>query len=339
MTTAKRIGKIVQHESGKVLVMALVLLVMGSLILAPLLGLMSTGLAAGRTYDRKASELHAADAGVEAAIHWLIHGKQDGWGWEQIDETVWLRDDPDHIQINGKDVEVTVEQLELDNKYKVTSRIVGPEPGTTVMSTLWAIHVIQGCYEVTGPHTVFDGDVHVTEDMTITVGGKVEGDLVIGGDLTMEQSSEIEGDVSVSGNITMEQSTRIYGDVCASGDLELNNYAQLRGDVFVGGDIIFHNNTLLEGTVFIMGNIIMNQKGDIYGDVYAYGDITITLDHPNAVIHGDVYSTGTVTVDPESRVGNIDSIYEGCDPSDYPEQPDCPQIPANPTQIYTYEIS
>jgi len=81
-------------ESGKILIMALVLLVVGVLLLTPLLGLMSTGLRAGQVYERKAAELYAADAGVEDAL-WRI---QKG----DLSQT----DYP--IAVNGKSVRVQI---------------------------------------------------------------------------------------------------------------------------------------------------------------------------------------------------------------------------------------
>ena len=70
-TTAKNV---IREESGKILILVLVLLVVGGLLLTPLLGLMSTGLVAGQVYEKKAAELYAADAGVEDAI-WRIVNK------------------------------------------------------------------------------------------------------------------------------------------------------------------------------------------------------------------------------------------------------------------------
>jgi len=344
ITKARRVKKIMQQESGKVLVMALILLVMGSLILTPLLGLMSTGLHAGRTYDIKAAELYAADAGVEAAIHWLMHGRPDGWGWVEVqsEPRVWLRDDPDRILINGKEVAVTVEEMPEAHTYKVTARIVGPEPGTTVMSMLWAVNIIQGCHEFEGPGSI-SGDVYITGDADVSVNAQVDGDLVVGGELTLtEGETTIEGDVSVTGDITLNQGSEITGNVCTLGNLILRNNTAIVGDVFVGKDLEISNNVDIHGDVFIFGNIIFanNANSRIWGNVYAYGDISITLGNPNSEIFGHVYSTGSVTAAPAERAANnIGGITEGCEESDYPEQPPCPELPVDPTRIYTYEIS
>jgi len=68
-TTVKRI---MRDEKGTVMILALILLVVGGLILAPMLGLMSTGLIAGQVYEKNMATLYAADAGVEDALHNII---------------------------------------------------------------------------------------------------------------------------------------------------------------------------------------------------------------------------------------------------------------------------
>lgn len=61
------LARAIRDETGKILIMVLILLVVGGLIMGPLLGLMSTGLASGQVYEKKLAELYAADAGVEDA--------------------------------------------------------------------------------------------------------------------------------------------------------------------------------------------------------------------------------------------------------------------------------
>ena len=113
-TTAKKIAR---DESGKILIMVLVLLVVGGLVLAPLLGLMSTGLMAGQVYEKKASELYAADAGVEDAM-WKIKHQPDsaevpGAAGQEVDP--YKLDD----KMNVKEVEVAVAMVSgsIGNAY------------------------------------------------------------------------------------------------------------------------------------------------------------------------------------------------------------------------------
>jgi len=67
------LNKLVTDEKGQAFVLALILLVVGGLIIAPLLGFMSTGLIAGQVFEKKMDGLYAADAGVEDALWKLIN--------------------------------------------------------------------------------------------------------------------------------------------------------------------------------------------------------------------------------------------------------------------------
>ena len=68
------VKRIIRDEKGGVMELVLTLLTVGGLIMAPLLGLMSTGLLAGQVYEQKTDELYAADAGVEDAV-WKIQSQ------------------------------------------------------------------------------------------------------------------------------------------------------------------------------------------------------------------------------------------------------------------------
>lgn len=69
----RTLNKLIRNEEGQVFVLALILLLVGGLILAPLLSYMSTGLMAGQVFEKKMAGLYAADAGVEDALWKLIN--------------------------------------------------------------------------------------------------------------------------------------------------------------------------------------------------------------------------------------------------------------------------
>jgi len=70
------VKRLIRGEKGAAMVLALVLLVVGGLIVAPLLSYMCSGLIAGKVYERRTAELYAADAGVEDAV-WNIQHDTD----------------------------------------------------------------------------------------------------------------------------------------------------------------------------------------------------------------------------------------------------------------------
>jgi len=68
--------KLIKDEEGVVFPLVLIMLVVGSLVIAPVLNFMGTGLKTGQAYERRMDELYAADAGVEYAL-WQIYTKND----------------------------------------------------------------------------------------------------------------------------------------------------------------------------------------------------------------------------------------------------------------------
>lgn len=68
----KLLKKIIKGESGQALPIVLILLVLGGLLIAPVLGYASTTLKVGQMHEQKMAELYAADAGIEDAVHKIV---------------------------------------------------------------------------------------------------------------------------------------------------------------------------------------------------------------------------------------------------------------------------
>lgn len=71
----RTLNKLIRGEKGQALIIVLILLLLGGLIIAPLLGFMSTGLIAGQVFEEKMEGLYAADAGIEDACWKLLNGE------------------------------------------------------------------------------------------------------------------------------------------------------------------------------------------------------------------------------------------------------------------------
>lgn len=109
----KLLRKIHKRESGQVLILVLILLLLGGLIIAPLMGFMSTGLKAGQVFEERMDEVYAADAGVEGAIYNIIFPGAPFYAALQA-----LEEGGDYTYslptlINGEAVNVTVTKLSL----------------------------------------------------------------------------------------------------------------------------------------------------------------------------------------------------------------------------------
>ena len=352
-----RMSMIARGEAGKILVLALVLLVLGGLLLTPLLGLMSTGLTAGQTYERKTAELHAADAGVEDAIHWLINGKSEDAGWTGDETTaVWERQAP--IEINGNIVNVTVEGLSQEDNYKITSTASNADGRTTVVSTVLAMPKFKGCYEEDGLQ------LGLNQDETI------DGDLYVDGEVTLVNHSSlvVNGGVTINGDLTMENNTDITADViCVTGDLSLANHVTITADIhFLGDDcsIIMAGSTptsRIIGNIWAEGNLrITVSQGaqeavevECPDGIYApNGTVAVHVGKKNSELKGDIYAGETITITGDGN--HTGSTYyfdvdaslwtdhgdESTTRSDPPfEIADCPVIPTSPVVTYTYEIT
>jgi len=336
-----------KNQSGQGrLALIMIMIIGGGLIVGPLLAFMGTGLQAVQMHESKEQRLYAADSGVEDAVNWLMHGKptEADWGW------AWDGSTGERLsyEINELTVDVTVEALAEDNTYKITSTAASAGGSTTVLSTLWAIYWVQGDLDL-GQQDTYYGDVHVTDDVTIGNSAKIVGDLTVGADLTLDNSGENEGDVSVDGNIVIGNHATIAGDViCSTGNITLGNHAEIHADIRLQGA----NSVLDLGqpAAVIVGNITADGDLTIYvsygdaampeitGHIYApAGDITIYLDKSNSEIQGDIYAGGTITITgPGVHTGNTYSLYTGDPPF---EIADCPEIPALPADILTYEVT
>jgi hypothetical protein len=131
MKIAKRL---IKDERGQALVMALILLLIGGLMTAPLLSHMGTGLIAGGVYEARTAELYAVDAGVEDAVWKIQHS--DGYlpcspGSPPRNYTI--------TDVNGKNVDITIKSValfqgitNLTGTYLVESTTTGNGNGTQI---------------------------------------------------------------------------------------------------------------------------------------------------------------------------------------------------------------
>jgi len=118
------LAKSVSDKRGYVLVVVLIVLLLGGLTIAPLLGYMRTGLNTGQMYEGKTDDLYAADAGVEDAI-WQIKYDQletlftippyDAYDYT----TEWTYDLSE--QVNARDVQTTIENVWVPKDIAVPS--------------------------------------------------------------------------------------------------------------------------------------------------------------------------------------------------------------------------
>jgi len=104
----KRLAKkLIREEKGQVFVLALVLLLTGGLIIAPLLNYVTSGLTVGQVHEERMDELYAADAGVEDALYQIKMNSAEVPLTKEAGP--WQYSIPD---MNGKTVTVDIEAAE-----------------------------------------------------------------------------------------------------------------------------------------------------------------------------------------------------------------------------------
>jgi hypothetical protein len=120
-------------EKGQALILALILMLLGGLIIAPLLGYMGTGLKIGKdVHEERMLELYAADAGIEDAI-WKTQDMQFPDPEVEYSYTI--------APVNGKNVTITI-----------------PPRESTMLDFLVNIGVLpdkNGTYQKASPHSEF----------------------------------------------------------------------------------------------------------------------------------------------------------------------------------------
>jgi Flp pilus assembly pilin Flp len=179
--------KLVRDEKGAALVLALILLLIGGLISAALLGHMGAGLLAGEVYGRRTTELYAADAGVEGAI-WKIQNK-DGYlpcspGSPDRNYTI--------TDVNGKNVGLTIECVNSETDsitYKITSIAITDGDGSGGIAAIDSATAVEAYLSVS------------YMDLSNLLDNAIVSDTFIG----------IKNNVYVSGNVTSGGEVQCWG--------------------------------------------------------------------------------------------------------------------------------
>jgi len=259
------VKRMIRDETGKVLILTLVLLVIGGLVLAPLLGLMSTGLIAGQVYEKNTAELYAADAGIEKAI-W--HLKQGGSVSDVLEFT-----------LNGKNVRVEIEQLNAGQcyepaLYEIRSTATNPE---VTSSTRVKARVSGIVFYVDGDYTLHKGDTiegHVWVEGTLELSSDAEiwGNVWTGGDLILNEHSLVAGIICVGGNLITNEDAQIYSEA-----IHVEGYLKMSGGV---------EGTHIHSEVYVRGNVDVDGQCQIFGETWSGGDVTVGA---NARINGDLH--------------------------------------------------
>jgi len=297
------VKKAIRDEKGAALALALVLLVVGGLILAPLLGLMSTGLVSGQIYERKTDELYAADAGVEDAISRIQRNDLT------FDASNYSYLEP--LSVNGKRVDVIVYRYDWDWTCgeNITYDILSTATSEDGSSTTIESH-IEGEVAV---RNLLDNAITSLEDVELGSGSSVYGNVQYGVDIKgdtegINATKEVYGKWPSSGALSGLYLSQV--DPSESGDNSINLAGKTItiGPWYINGSLAVDNSAqaqgvlALSGTVYVDGNAEFAQSGDKKG-------YTIRLNGNTVFVLGDIsFPTARVTIEGPGciiAVGNI----------------------------------
>jgi hypothetical protein len=303
----------VGNEKGNALTMVLIVLVVGGLILAPLLGLMGTGVLAGQVYENKTDELYAADAGVEDAIWKIRDNVLDSYPYDY----------PEPLVVNGKSVNITIFREDLDPTcgeqlmYQILSIATSDDGSSTAIDAHLSVSYLDLSALL---------DNAIVSDNTITL----KGDTVVNGDVWLPDENDLNMDahVTLNGTVkdeddlsivwpTAEQFSSYYmEDVEGAYDpgsfIDIKDlYPKTIGPWYREGSLGVDNTgdpdtLVLEGTIYVAGNLEFIQPGashnysiDLNGHtIFVEGDFTLASTSISIVGSGCIIAVGDVNFQP-----------------------------------------
>jgi hypothetical protein len=276
--------RLIKDEKGAALAMALILLLIGGLISAPLLSYMGTGLLAGEVYEARTAELYAVDAGVEDAV-WKIQNS-DGYlpcspGSPPRNYTI--------TDMNGKNVDITITSVALypgttnmTGTYLVESTTTGNGSGTQIEAYIGGVN-IYGDY----------GDIL----------GQV---LTCQEEITLKPGTEVyppEGEQGPSENYTdpwptAEELIDFYLDDVEDGThydsdtvIDLAGIDMELGPLYVEGELTIHNSSDTPATLTLTGTIYSTEETSICYGTSQNKPMTLDLNDQTIFVASD--STGS----------------------------------------------
>ena len=311
------VKRLIRDEKGAALTMALILLLIGGLMTAPLLSFMGTGLIAGEVYEARTAELYAVDAGVEDAV-WNIQNK-DGYlpcspGSPARDYTL--------TDINGKNVGITITSValfqgitNLTGTYLVESTTTGNGSGTQIEAYIEGVN-IYGDYG-----DILDNVLTSQEEINLKPGSEVNppegehspveyysGDWPTAEELIDFYLDEVEDEESYGSDLLTLDSDMELGPFYRDGELEIKAGTKdvtltLTGTFYVSGDTEI-GSTGLDFTLDLNNQTIFvaSDSADPQKALWIGGKCTV-------VGSGVIIAIGDIYFEPNIEVGFEDPVF------------------------------
>jgi hypothetical protein len=323
--------KLIRNEKGQALILALILLAVGGLILAPLLAYMRTGLTAGEVCEVKTNELYAADAGVEDAV-WKIQNQIDIPTGCYLDTTRSYN----ITDVNGKKVAFNITRANnVTLTYLVESIATGDGSGTKIDAYITGKskyadysgileHVITSWDELelpNNPNVVIDPPVGQENgpvgDYRNLGAWPDESEEVA--ELAEFYKEQVKNARHYSGDTTID----LNGNGCPPGPAYVNgvpfSYASGLEALYIGGTLTIENSinpqaTLsLNGTLYVEGNVSIKPTKELILDLHGntiFVEGNFEVDKSCGVMGpGAIIVIGDITFKPGIQAGGAGPVF------------------------------
>jgi hypothetical protein len=313
----------IRNEKGQALILALILLAVGGLILAPLLAYMRTGLTAGGVCEVKMDELYAADAGVEDAV-WKIQNNVP-----YLYPYVY----PEPLIVNDKSVDIIIFREDLDPTpcgenfmYQILSTATSDDGSDTTIEAYLSVSYLD-------LSTLLDNAIVSQDTIQIQPGSEVNGDVWLPDkeDLDIHDPEDIHGEVKDSNNMTItwptaDQLSSYYLDDVNPSNPYPDDSIDVKDTETIGacyrdGSLTVDNTgdpdtLVLEGTVYVTGNLEFEQSGASHNYTVNLNGHTIfaegSIDFPSNVVtisgSGCIIAIGDIDFNPSIASGEDDFV-------------------------------
>jgi len=311
------VKRLIRDEKGAALAMALILLLIGGLITAPLLSYMGTGLLAGEVYEERTAELYAVDAGVEDAV-WKIQNS-DGYlpcspGSPPRNYTI--------TDINGKNVDITITSValyqgttNLTGTYRVESTTTGNGSGTQIEAYIEGVNIYGDYGDILGQVLTSQEEIVLKPGTEVYPPegeqGPVEyydNDWPTAEELAEFYMEDVAGEESYGSDMLELNSDMELGPFYRDGDLEIKAGTAgvtltLTGTIYVTGDTLIGSTgkdftlDLNDHTIFVVSDSADPQKA-----LWIGGKCTV-------VGSGVIISIGDMYFEPNTEAGVTDPIF------------------------------
>ena len=249
-------------EKGQALPIALAVLGIGALMIAPFLGHVSANLIGSRIYGEVVEEQYAADAGIEFGVWHLLSGTTTVPEEGLVELPAFT--------LNSIPVNVTIH--DLGATYEITST-ASCSDGSVMTITAGITYGLPAGFDILGGdqtfggHDTYTGNLYITGDVKLENHVVIDGSIYAEGDITLDNhSATINGDIVTAGNLIVNDQSSIQGNVCVGGDLVMHNYGQIGGDAQVKGNIEMYNHTKIHQDAYVGGIVTLVNHAEILGD-------------------------------------------------------------------------